>query len=251
MMFKIIRNSVKFNKPGGTVETFVCEEPLDNGRGMYVITVKDTGIGMDSEFVRHIFEPFVKGHNDAGTEIGMGLGLPIANKLAELMGGKITVESELGKGSVFTVYIPLEFCSENPVSKPEMPCGFLKGKNVLVVEDNELNLEIAQYILESEGAVITSAENGAEAVRQFRENPENYFDLILMDLMMPELDGIAATEIIRSTDRNDAGTVPIVAMSANVLPTDVEHCLSAGMNAHIPKPLDIQVIKQTLMPYFA
>lgn len=250
MMFKIIQNSIKFNKPGGTVETFVHEHQTDSNHAMYIIEVKDTGIGMSREFTEHLFEPFAKEHNDAGTEIRMGLGLPIARKLSELMGGKIEVRSELGKGSEFTVYLPLEFCLDTPVQKTCVPCDFLEDKNVLIAEDNELNLEIAQYILENEGALITCAKDGEEAVRLFREKPEGYFDLILMDLMMPELDGFEATELIRSTQRADAQSIPIIAMSANVLPSDVEHCLAAGMNAHIPKPLDIKVINQTLMPYF-
>ncbi len=250
MMFKIIQNSIKFNKPGGTVETFVREQQTDSDHAMYIIEVKDTGIGMSREFTEHLFEPFVKEHNDAGTEIRMGLGLPIAQKLSELMGGRIEVSSELGKGSVFTVYIPLEFCLDASEQKADVPCDFLKGKNVLIAEDNELNLEIAQYMLENEGALITCAKNGEEAVRLFREKPERYFDLILMDLMMPGVDGFEATELIRRTQRADAQSVPIIAMSANVLPSDVEHCLAAGMNAHIPKPLDIKVINQTLMRYF-
>lgn len=250
MMFKIIQNSIKFNKPGGTVETFVREQQTDSNHAMYIIEVKDTGIGMSREFTEHLFEPFAKEHNDAGTEIRMGLGLPIARKLSELMGGKIEVRSELGKGSEFTVYLPLEFCLDTSEQKTDVPCDFLEDKNVLIAEDNELNLEIAQYILENEGALITCAKDGEEAVRLFREKPEGYFDLILMDLMMPELDGFEATELIRSTQRADAQSIPIIAMSANVLPSDVEHCLAAGMNAHIPKPLDIKVINQTLMPYF-
>ena len=251
MMFKIIQNSIKFNKPGGTVETFVREQLTDSNHAMYIIEVKDTGIGMSREFTEHLFEPFVKEHNDAGTEIRMGLGLPIARKLSELMGGKIEVESELGKGSVFTVHIPLELCHESREPEHELPHDFLKGKNVLIAEDNELNLEIAQYILENEGAIITSARNGEEAVALFKESPENHFDLILMDLMMPYLDGISATELIRSADRPDAKTVPIIAMSANVLPVDVENCLAVGMNDHIPKPLDIRLITKALMPYFS
>lgn len=251
MMFKIIQNSVKFNKPGGTVETFVREQPIDSNRSEYIIEVRDTGVGMSREFTEHLFEPFVKEHNDAGTELGMGLGLPIAQKLSELMGGKIEVESELGKGSVFTVHIPLELCHESREPEHELPHDLLKGKNVLIAEDNELNLEIAQYILENEGAIITSARNGEEAVALFKESPENHFDLILMDLMMPYLDGISATELIRSADRPDAKTVPIIAMSANVLPVDVENCLAVGMNDHIPKPLDIRLITKALIPYFS
>ena len=225
MMFKIIQNSVKFNKPGGTVETFVHEQPADSNHSVYIIEVKDTGIGMSRDFIEHIFEPFVKEHNDAGTELGMGLGLPIAKKLSELMGGRIEVESEPGKGSLFRVHIPLELCFDKEAKEQKIPHGLLKGKNVLIAEDNELNLEIAQYMLESEGAVITAARNGAEAVRIFTENPGHYFDLILMDLMMPELDGISAAQRIRSSGKEDAKTIPIIAMSANVLPVDVEHCM--------------------------
>ena len=249
MMFKIIQNSVKFNRPGGTVETFVREQPVDSNYSEYIIAVKDTGIGMSTEFIKHLFEPFEKEHNDAGTELGMGLGLPIAQKLSELMGGKIEVESELGKGSVFTVRIPLELCHEIRGSEQELPHGLLKGKNVLIAEDNELNLEIAQYMLENEGAITTCARNGEEAVRLFKESKDGYYDLILMDLMMPELDGISAAGLIRSSNRADSKKIPIIAMSANVLPTDVAHCLASGMNAHIPKPLDIKVIDKTLMPF--
>ena len=251
MMFKIIQNSVKFNKPGGTVETFVHEQPVDKEHSVYIIEVKDTGIGMSRDFIEHIFEPFVKEHNDAGTELGMGLGMPIAHKLCELMGGKIEVESEPGKGSLFRVHIPLELCFDKDATEQKIPHGLLKGRNVLIAEDNELNLEIAQYMLESEGAVITAARNGAEAVRIFTENPGRHFDLILMDLMMPELDGISAAQRIRSSGREDAKTIPIIAMSANVLPVDVEHCISAGMNGHIPKPIDIRLVTKALAPYFA
>lgn len=251
MMFKIIQNSIKFNKPGGTVETFVHEQHIDKEHSVYVIEVKDTGIGMSRDFIGHIFEPFVKEHNDAGAEPGMGLGLPIAHKLCELMGGNIEVESEPGKGSLFRVHIPLELCFDKDEKEQKLPHGILKGKNVLIAEDNALNLEIAQYMLESEGAVITAARNGAEAVRIFTENPGHHFDLILMDLMMPELDGISATQRIRSSGREDAKQIPIIAMSANVLPGDVERCMSAGMNGHIPKPIDIKRMTKALASHLA
>lgn len=246
VLLNILSNAIKYNKPDGSVEVNVSQKMLDDTHVEYCFKIQDTGAGMSPEFVKRIFEPFSREKKDVGTTYqGTGLGMAIAKEMVELMEGTIKVESELGIGSTFTIKIPFEMPREerlkiNEERKPEEDCVddvSLKGKRILVVEDNALNIEIAEFILEEAQAEIVIAQNGKEAVYLYRESPEGYFDLILMDIMMPEMNGLEATKMIRSLHREDASTIPIIAMTANAFKEDIEKCKEAGMNEHIAKPL--------------
>ena len=249
IFLNIYGNSIKFTNPGGKISTKQeCIEEKDN-----VITyrwiISDTGIGMSKEFLQHIFEPFAQEKSDARSVYhGTGLGMAIVKKMIDKMGGTISVTSEAGKGSTFVVELPFEIGAAPEKSKKEETDkeSSIHGLNLLLVEDNELNAEIAEVLLEDEGAIITRVNDGREAVELFNNNPVGTFDAILMDIMMPVMDGLTAAKAIRTLNRSDAGTIPIIAMTANAFEEDVKKCLDAGMNAHLAKPLDIEKVKKTI-----
>ena len=201
-----------------------------------------------------MFEPFTQENSDVRTSYkGTGLGLAITKSLVEKMGGSISVSSEKGRGTTFSVKIPFEInknAKEDDNSlQTAQESDLIKGVKVLLVEDNDLNMEIAEFILENEGAIVTKAWNGQQAVDIFRESKPGDIDVILMDLMMPELNGIQATKLIRSMNRADASTIPIIAMTANAFKEDMEMSREAGMNEHLAKPLDSQKIITTIAKY--
>lgn len=248
----IISNAIKYNKPGGTVSARIECEGVQGDQVTYSCQVTDTGIGMSREFMAHLFEPFVQEKVDARSVYqGTGLGMAIAKALVDQMHGSIEVESEEGKGSVFTVHIPFQLAAESdlPKAKTEQEIT-LEGIRILLAEDNELNRMIATTLLESRGAVISQVEDGAQALSVFREHPEGSFDVILMDVMMPVMDGIEATRAIRALPRPDAKRIPIIALTANAFTEDEKKCLEAGMNAHLSKPMDAEklcrIIQQLL-----
>ncbi len=237
----ILTNAIKYNKPGGEAETWLDEIPIDDTHSNYVFRIADTGVGMSEEFVKHLFEPFSREHTDAGTEYqGTGLGMAITKELLDLMGGSIEVESKLGVGSTFTMKIPFEICTGDiePEKKEDHEKVSLDGMRILLVEDNSLNMEIATFMVETAGATVTPARNGREAVDVYRSHPAGTFDVILMDVMMPEMDGLEATRQIRTSEQADSAEIPIIAMTANAFAEDVKKCKAAGMNEHIAKPLD-------------
>ena len=250
IIINLLDNSIKYNKHGGTVTFFSTVKPLNDARGLFCFTIEDTGIGMTPEFLKHIYEPFAQEGNDARSKFqGTGMGMPIVKSLIDMMGGTIEISSELGVGSTFDVQIPLDI-DRNPQAhtKPaEMAPGYsLAGMNVLLAEDNDLNAEIAQALLESVDVAVTRAANGNEAVDLYLSRPAGSFDAILMDIMMPGMDGYEATRVIRLSDKPDAADIPIIALTANAFAEDVKAARDAGMSAHLPKPLDFEKLKNIL-----
>lgn len=252
IFINILSNSIKYNKRGGKIFCKLSVQKNPAGQVIYQVVITDTGIGMSKEFQERLFEPFSREHEGAGsTYEGTGLGMSIVNKLVKKMEGTIEVQSEEGKGSTFTVTIPFEIARESDIHSEKgetEPCN-LSGVHVLLVEDNELNSEIAETFLTDAGATVTKAYNGQQAVYTFSEASEGTFDVILMDIMMPVMDGYEATRKIRSLDKPEAKTIPIIAMTANAFAEDVEESRNAGMNEHISKPLDIGKVKATIARY--
>lgn len=250
IMINLLDNSIKYNKRGGSVTFSSQTKPLDDGRALFCFSVSDTGIGMAPEFLKHIYEPFAQEGDDARSKFqGTGMGMPIVKSLIELMGGTIEISSEVGVGSTLNVQIPLDI-DKNPQAGERADgqansCS-LAGMNVLLAEDNELNAEIAQALLESEGIVVTHAADGNETVDLYVGRPAGSFDAILMDIMMPGMDGYEATRAIRLSKKADAADIPIIALTANAFTEDAKAAHDAGMNAHLSKPLDFNKLKNIL-----
>lgn len=250
IIINLLDNSIKYNKHGGTVTFFSTVKPLNDTRALFCFTIEDTGIGMTPEFLKHIYEPFAQESNDARSKFqGTGMGMPIVKSLIDMMGGTIEISSELGVGSTFDVQIPLDI-DRNPQARIKLveatPSCSLAGMSVLLAEDNDLNAEIAQALLESEGVVTTRAANGNEAVDLYLSRPAGSFDAILMDIMMPGMDGYEATRVIRLSGKPDAADIPIIALTANAFAEDAKTAHDAGMNAHLSKPLDFEKLKNML-----
>lgn len=236
VLMNVLSNAVKYNRDNGFV--YISYKELESNKPGYSIfefTCRDTGIGMSKEFQNKIFEPFAQEHTGSRSKyVGTGLGMPIAKSLVEKMGGSIVFTSQEGVGSQFVIRIPFKINEEHKNERvKESASVSIEGLSVLLVEDNELNMEIAKFIIENEGAKVTCATNGKEAVDIYKNAPES-FDIILMDIMMPEMDGLQATQFIRSFDQD----IPIVAMTANAFTEDKIKAKKAGMNAHLSKPLD-------------
>ena len=246
VFINILGNAVKFTPDGGTITVAASEIQKDDGR-YYSFVFCDTGIGMKPEFLTKIFTPFAQEDNGCRTNYkGTGLGMAITKRFTELMHGTITVESELNKGSRFTVEIPLEEDTETMPEQASAAAADISGMRILLAEDNELNAEIASELLSDEGANVTIAEDGTKALNAFKESDINGFDAILMDIMMPNMNGYDATKAIRQLDRADALTVPIIAMSANAFEEDIKKSLEMGMNAHLAKPINVAELIKTL-----
>ncbi len=255
IMLNLISNAIKYTPDGGTVSTEIRQlESERPGYGRYEIVVADTGIGMSSEFLEHIFEQFSR-NDDAVTKEtqGTGLGMSIVGKLVDLLGGSIDIQSEVGKGTKITVLMDFRIAEEEEIrqvqaeNEPAPRLENLHGVRILLVDDNELNREIAQDILEEEGCIVAdTAENGQEAVSKVSASSPGDFDLILMDIQMPVLDGYAATRQIRALPDANLAKIPIIAMTANAFEEDRQNALAAGMNAHTTKPIDIKKVKETI-----
>lgn len=247
----LVSNAIKYNKPGGTIEYWLDEEPCDENTSLYRFVVKDTGVGMSQEFQKHMFEPFLQEEQRLPeNQQGLGLGLAITRELVELMGGTIKAESKLGEGSTFTVELPLQI-DNTPVehTHEEMQQkDYLAGIRVLLVDDNAINREIAQYILQQAGAEVDQAADGQQAVERFLLAADNTYQVILMDCVMPVMDGVQATQAIRNSQRAQAESIPIIAMTANAFSDDVLATRDAGMNDHLTKPVDkfklLQLVKK-------
>lgn len=254
IMVNIISNAVKFTRKGGRIVFSINERgKAENGFARYVFSVKDTGIGMSENFRKHAFEMFEREKTTTETGIsGTGLGLAIVKRLVEMMGGEIEIFSELGKGTEVVVSLKLQITDVSNVKtsavKAKAEVDFA-GKRLLLVEDNEMNREIASAILSELGFVIEQAENGAIAVDKVANSADGYFDIILMDLQMPVMDGYKATSEIRSLPNKALSGIPIVAMTANAFDTDRQRCLEVGMNAHVSKPIDVDRLCETLAEF--
>ena len=251
VLVNILGNAVKFTNDGGTVTYAVSYHPGNDDRHVRVrYRISDTGVGMSEEFVGHIFDEFSQEEHGARTQYkGTGLGMAITKRYVDLMGGTISVQSKKSVGSTFIVELPMEITDAGAVEKQEHSVGHmdLSGLKILLAEDNDLNAEIAMVQLEELGMQITRAADGEEAVHLFAENPQGTFDLILMDVMMPKMNGYEATKAIRALpNRPDAGTIPIIAMTANAFAEDVQASLDAGMNGHLSKPIVIDEVVKTI-----
>ena len=251
LLLNIAGNAVKYNRQGGYVR-LVCREvePAD-GVLVYEYTIADNGIGMSEEFQQHLYEPFCREEQQVeGASSGTGLGAPIAKQLVELMGGTMSFTSVLGQGTTFTIRLPFEKCKRSEIPQAvRADAGdgdALQGLRVLLVEDNDLNAEIAQFTLGHAGAVVTHAKDGESAVEMFTASAPHEYDVVLMDIMMPGIDGLEATRQIRALDREDAATTPIIAVSANAFVDDRRLSREAGMNAHLSKPVSSQELVEAL-----
>ena len=251
VLTNIVSNSVKYTNAGGKITILAEEIPCDKeGYAHLRYTVTDTGIGMSKEFLTHIFEPFSRAESATKSGVtGTGLGMSITKSLVELMGGTISIDSEVGAGTTVIVEFKNRIAEESAVSKQETQKALshnLEGKKILLVEDNELNREIALEILEDEGIIIDSAEDGDIAVEKMRNAKEGQYDLILMDVQMPRMNGYDATRAIRALPDQYASNIPIIAMTANAFEEDKKNAFAAGMNAHIAKPINIQKLLNAL-----
>ena len=254
VLVNILGNAVKFTDAGGTISFIMKINPGEDEKHIivkYIIT--DTGRGMSSEFLPHVFDEFSQERSGARTQYkGTGLGMAITKHYIDAMGGKIQVESKLGEGTTFVVELPMEILSVDEMENSDQTDQKnsemqLQGKRVLIAEDNELNAEILETLLQDKGIQYVRAENGKEALNLFAAHLEGSFDAILMDIMMPEMDGYEATRRIRSMkDRPDGEKIPIIAMTANAFAEDMQASLAAGMNAHLTKPIEIDSLIRTI-----
>ena len=246
VMMNILSNAVKYNKENGQIYVSCVEIPSEQPEMTTMEFVcRDTGIGMAEEFQKHIFEPFAQEHTGSRAKFaGTGLGMAISKKLVEEMGGTITFESEKGVGTTFVIRVPfkIDLDADKREESKDVSEKSIKGMHVLLAEDNELNMEIAEFLLQNEGAEVTKAWNGQEIVELFRKSESGEFDVILMDIMMPIINGYEAAKRIRSLDREDAKKIPIIAMTANAFTEDRIRAKEAGMDEHIAKPIDVELL---------
>lgn len=247
VLYNIIENAIRYNKQNGSISITVHNEKTDEQKAECFVTVADTGIGMSREYVEHIFEPFTQGYEDARTSYkGTGLGMAICKRIMDYMQGTIEVKTEPGKGSEFTVKFPLDIYEEDTVADENAANKDLAGYKILIVDDNSMNREITQFMVEELGAKAVTACNGKEALDTFRKSEVGVFDGIIMDLMMPVMDGFEASENIRNLDREDSHTIPIIPLSASSSGEDMEKAVESGMNGYLVKPVSIELLKQTL-----
>ena len=246
VMMNILSNAVKYNKENGQIYVSCVEIPSEQPEMTTMEFVcRDTGIGMAEEFQKHIFEPFAQEYTGSRAKFaGTGLGMAISKKLVEEMGGTITFESKKGVGSTFVIRVPfkIDLDADKREESKDVSEKSIKGMHVLLAEDNELNMEIAEFLLQNEGAEVTKAWNGQEIVELFRKSEAGEFDVILMDIMMPIINGYEAAKRIRSLDREDAKKIPIIAMTANAFTEDRIRAKEAGMDEHVAKPIDVELL---------
>lgn len=253
----ILSNAIKYTPAGGNIHIDLKEIPVKSGKtGQFLFTCQDTGIGIHSEFLPHIFEPYAREEESlTDTVTGMGLGLTRVNSIVKMMDGDIKINSVPGKGSTFTVSFGLRLAQSEPPRSREaesedtlapFACQHFPGRRFLIVDDNDLNLEITQEMLELTSAIVETAVNGEEAVQKFLSHPAGYYNLILMDIQMPIMNGLTASRTIRSSKHPDAQSIPIIALTANAFSEDVRKSLEYGMTAHLAKPVDLRKMTQLI-----
>lgn len=256
ILINILSNAVKYTPEGGRVDFSIEEvQPVkEEGSTRYLFTVSDTGVGMSEEFLAHVFEPFMRSQNSLLVE-GTGLGLSITKGLVELMGGEISVESQVHQGTKFQVGLDVDYADEQDENHGEVSVAddsesgskaMFSGRLFLVAEDNAINAEILCELLDMFGAKTVVKRDGAQVVQEFADRPSGTYDAVMMDIQMPVMNGYEAAGMIRKMERPDAGTIPIIAMTANVFAEDVKEAMAAGMNGHVAKPIDVEVMKETL-----
>lgn len=250
ILLNLLSNAVKFTPSGHHVWYIIKDDPAGAPDPDMVFIIRDEGIGMSEEYQQKLYTPFAQENRDGYESQGTGLGLSIVKQLVDFLGGSITAKSAIGQGTTFTVRLHLpEIQAETAAAasaKPAVPAATLAGKHILLCEDNELNAEIAIELLKNMGLSTDWAKNGQEGLDKFTNTQAGTYDLILMDLRMPILNGFETTERLRSLDRPDARTIPIIAMTADAFEEDVKKCLAAGMNGHVPKPIDLAVLYSEL-----
>ena len=254
IFLNLITNSIKYNRKNGSVDCFLKEEKQSDNRVLVDVTIKDTGIGMSEDFLKNIFQPFVQADQGARSQYkGTGLGMAIVKELLERMGGTIQIDSVENQGTTIHVVIPFEIAEESAAVQEmsELPKESLSGCRILLAEDNELNREIAVFLLKDEGISVTEAEEGQQAVECFMKMPEGYYDAVLMDIMMPVMDGYQAARAIRGSGKKDAEMIPIIAMTANTFAEDKRKTMEAGMDAHLSKPLNVPELMDTIRKFCA
>ena len=257
IFLNILSNALKYTPSGGKVSMELSELPSENPDiALYQTVIQDSGIGMSQEFLPHIFEEFTRERSSTESRVnGTGLGMAIVKKLVNLLGGFLQVESQIGKGTKFTVVLPHRITSKKSIScsdgkSSEINIESFKGKRILLAEDNELNAEIAISILEEAGFEIEHASDGIICVDMLEKAHQTYYDLILMDIQMPNMDGYKATQTIRKFQNRKKAEIPIIAMTANAFEEDRRNAIKAGMNGHVSKPINVETLMQTLSEFF-
>ena len=251
ILLNLLSNACKYTPPGGRVSFDICSAPAQEGIELFTTTIRDNGIGMTKEFLAHIFEAFTRERSSTESRRpGFGLGMGIAKKLTELMGGTIAVESEPGKGTTFTVRVPHRIAKGPeeafPAEDSALPDTTLQGRRILLAEDNDLNAEIAEELLKEAGLLVERARDGIECLAMLEKREPLWYDLILMDIQMPNMDGYKATTIIRHLEDPRLSKIPIIAMTANAFAEDKAKAIALGMNAHVAKPFDIRALKRVM-----
>ncbi len=251
IMFNLLSNAVKFTPEGGHISLKCLHEEVAENKAKLTFTISDNGIGMSLDFQKKMYEAFSQESRSAESEVvGTGLGLAIVKKIVDLMGGTINVESVQNAGTVFTVGIIVNTCARETVAdEVNSEKADISGKRILLCEDHPLNRQIVIRLLEKKSVIVETAVNGKEGLEMYTNSPEHYYDAILMDIRMPVMNGLEATMEIRKSNKNDANTIPVIALTANAYDTDIENCINAGANEHLAKPIDSSLLYDTLAKY--
>ncbi|MCR4934298.1 MAG: response regulator, partial [Lachnospiraceae bacterium] len=250
VFINLLSNAIKYTPSGGHISFECRQKELEGGNSKVTFIVKDDGIGMSDEFQKRMFEPFQQESKDVNSELnGTGLGLSIVKAIIDAMKGKITVNSAPGAGTTIKVVLDFEIAKDSPAHMIKYEDADLNGKRILVVEDNDINREIAVALLEKKGMIAETAVNGQDAMEKFSSHTPGHYDLILMDIRMPIMSGLKATKYIRAMERDDARQIPIIAMTANAFNKDVQASLDAGMNEHLSKPIEPRSLYNTIAKY--